>query len=145
MKSNDQWHKVVVRNRSEFLRRMMLELSGNSSISLEGNLSYCKFSDVILLSRDETVLLKRNTALPKQDFAVLKLTSETVGEVFKQIMTAGLKKAIIHVQIERSGLLELAAYDNFSPNCVLTGSGVGLSLLNELKSSGVICSFQKIG
>jgi hypothetical protein len=123
----------------------MLELSGNSSISLEGDLSYCRFSDVILLSRDETSLLKRNTTLPRQDFAVLKLTPETVGGVFKQIMAAGLKKAIIHVQIERSGLLELAAYDNFSPDCVLTGSGVSLSFLDELKDSGVIRSFQKIG
>ncbi len=145
MKSSDQRHKVVVKNKSEFLRRLMLELSGNSSISLEGNLSYCKFSDVILLSRDETGLLKRNATLPKQDFAVLKLTSETVGEVFRQIMTAGLKKAIIHVQIERSGLLELAAYDNFSPDCVLTGSGVSLSLLDELKNLGVILSFQETG
>src|ERR1051325_4495136 len=104
MKSSDQRHKVVVRDRPEFLRRLMLELSGNSSISLEGDLSYCRFSDVILLSRDETSLLKRNTTLPRQDFAVLKLTPETVGGVFKQIMAAGLKKTIINVQSERRRL-----------------------------------------
>ena len=89
----------------------MDELAGDARISLEGDLSHCRFTEDVIVSRDETDLLKRNTLWLRQDFVVLRLTPETVASIFKQVMAAGLKRAIIHVQIERHGLLTFVAFE----------------------------------
>lgn len=120
----------------------MVELAGDASISLEGDLSHCRWPEDLLISHEETASLKRNTLWPRQDFVMLQLTPDTIEPIFKQVMSAGLKRAIIHVQIERNGVLELAAYDNFHPNCVITGPGVSIGLLEELKSTTVLRDFR---
>jgi len=120
----------------------MEELAGNAQLSLEGDLSRCRFTDDVVVAREETPTLKRNTIAPKQDLVVLRLTPETVDPIFKQVMAAGLKRAIIHVQIERNGVPELGAYDNFHPECVVTGPGVSWALLEELKKSNVLRDFK---
>ena len=51
---------------------------------------------------------------------------------------------IIHIQIERSGLLQFGSYDNFHRECVVCYTGVETSLLNRHKSSGVIRSWQVV-
>ncbi len=94
------------------------------------------------MAHDETLTLKRNTIAPKQDFVVLRLTPETVDAIFKQVMAAGLKHAIIHVQIERNGVPELGAYDNFYHESVVTGPGVSSTLLQELKKLNVLRDFR---
>lgn len=139
-------HQVSVRDKPAFLHRMMVELAGKSHISLEGDLSQCRFDDKGEdLSPNETAILKRSTLWPKQEFVVLRLTSDKVNPIFNAIMRAGLKRAIIHIQIERNGVLELAAYDNFHPECVVTGPGINRTLLEELKSSEVIAGFGAAG
>jgi hypothetical protein len=135
-------HRLDVRDKPEFLHRLMVELSGNAQLSLEGDLSRCRFTDDVVITRDETPTLKRNTTAPRQDFVVLRLTPETVDPIFKQVMAAGLKHAIIHVQIERNGVPELGAYDNFHPECVVTGPGVSSVLLEELKNANVLRAFK---
>jgi hypothetical protein len=133
---------VNVRDKPGFLRRLMAELAGNAHMSLEGDLSHCRFAEGVVVGREETGSLKRNTLAPKQDFVVLRLTPETVEPIFNQLMAAGLKRRIIHVQIERNGVLELGAYDNFHRECVVTGHAVSLALLDELKSTDVVHDFK---
>lgn len=135
-------HWVDVRDGSAFLHRLMVELAGNTQLSLEGDLSRCRFTDDVVMAHDETLTLKRNTIAPKQDFVVLRLTPETVDAIFKQVMAAGLKHAIIHVQIERNGVPELGAYDNFYHESVVTGPGVSSTLLQELKKLNVLRDFR---
>lgn len=135
-------HSVNVRDKPGFLHRLMIEMAGDATMSLEGDLSRCRFTDDVVLSHDETNMLKRNTITPKQDFIVLRLRPETVAPIFKQVMAAGLKRAIIHVQIERNGVLELGAYDNFDPVCVVTGPRINIELLNELTSKNVLRNFR---
>ncbi|MCW5554960.1 MAG: hypothetical protein KIS67_22700 [Verrucomicrobiae bacterium] len=121
----------------------MIELAGdNVLISLEGDLAQCRFLDDMVISWDETANLKRQTRVPKDDFIVLRLTSETVGPIFEQVAAVGLARAIVHVQIERNGVIELGAYDNFHPECVVTGSGVSPTLLDELKEERIIRDYQ---
>ncbi|MBE0542101.1 MAG: hypothetical protein IH623_11990 [Verrucomicrobia bacterium] len=122
---------------------MMHELAGNDAlISLEGDLSRCRFPGDLVTSRDETINLKRQTLVPTEDFIVLRLTSEMVAPIFEQIASAGLTCAIVHVQIARKGVTELGAYDNFHPECVVTGSGVSTTLLDELKDKRIIRDYQ---
>jgi hypothetical protein len=139
---NTMSHSVNVRDKPAFLRRLMIELAGNAHISLEGDLSRCKIGDGVVVTREETAILKRNTLAPIQDFAVLRLVPETVAMIFKQVMAAGLNRAIVHVQIERDGVLELAAYDHFDPECVVTGPSISPALLCELKNTNVLREFR---
>jgi hypothetical protein len=135
-------HWLNVRDRPGFLHRLMVELAGDAQLSLEGDLSRCRFTDDVVIARDKTGTLKRNTIAPRQDFVVLRLSPETVDPIFKQVMAAGLKQAISHVQIERNGVPELGAYDNFHPECVVTGPGVSSILLVELKNANVLRGFR---
>jgi len=120
----------------------MTELAGDSRISLEGDLSRCRFPDDLVVSRDETGVLKRHTLVPRQDFVVLRLSADAVAPIFQQVLSAGLKHPIIHVQIERAGVMELGAYDNFHAECVVTGPGMSAELLDELKSKSVLRDFK---
>ncbi len=141
--ANQMSHTPNVSDKPRFLHRLMIALAGDARLSLEGELSHCRFPEEIVVGSDETSTLKRHTLYPRQDFVVLRLSPETVEPIFKQVMAAGLKRAIIHVQVERSGVLELGAYDNFHPDCVTTGPAVSLVLLEELKSTGVLHDFGK--
>jgi hypothetical protein len=137
-------HWPHVRDRPAFLRRLMEEFAGGR-MSLEGDLSRCNFPDDMVLAREEAGILRRNTLFPRQDFVVLRLEPETVAPIFQAVMAAGLSRAIIHVQIERAGVIQLGAYDHFHPKCVVTGPDVSAMLLSELQSAGVLSRFQVAG
>jgi hypothetical protein len=134
-------HWIDVRDKPGFLHRLMSELAGRARMSLEGDLSKCHFTDDHVVARDEDLVLKRSTLSPRLGFVILKLEPEAVAALFKQVIAAGLKKNIIHVQIERNGSLQLGAYDNFHPDCVVTGPEVSAELLEKMKISGVVRSF----
>jgi hypothetical protein len=134
-------HLLHVRDKPAFLPRLM-EIFAGGHMSLEGDLARCVFPADIVLTYDELGVLRRNTIAPRQDFVVLRLEKETVAPIFRQLMAAGLKRAILHVQIEREGVLQLGAYDNFHPECVVTGPGLSATLLAELQSSGILRNYQ---
>jgi len=134
-------HWPHVRDKAAFLRRLMEEFVGGR-MSLEGDLSRCAFPQDIVLSREEDGVLKRNTLAPQQDFVVLQLEQDTVPLIVKEVLAAGLKRAILHVQIEHAGVLQLGAYDNFHPGCVVTGPAVSPALLAELQSAGILRDYQ---
>ena len=136
-------HWLNVRDKPGLLHRLMREFSGGQ-MSLEGDLSKCKFADEMVVSRDEIGLLKRSTLYPRQDFVVLRLEPENIAPIFKNVLAAGLSRAIIHVQIEHGGVLQLGAYDNFHPDCVVAGPAVSKSLLAELKSKQVLRDFSVV-
>ena len=135
-------HWLDVRDKPAFLHRLMTELAGNALMSLEGDLSKCQFAEGVVVSREETGVLKRATRSPELDFCVLKLNPETIKAIFTQIIIAGLSDDIIHVQIEKTEVLELGAYDNFHSDCVVTGSGIGKMLLDELAQRKIIRNYR---
>jgi glucose dehydrogenase len=134
-------HWIDVRDKPGFLQQLMVELAGDARMSLEGDLSKCNFADDQVVSWEETPLLKRSTLSPRLDFVIVKLEPNTILPVFKQVLTAGVKDANIHIQIERNGLLQLGAYDSFHRDCVVTGPEVSANLLASMKASGVVRSF----
>ena len=85
--------------------------------------------------------MKRHTVAPVLDFLVLRLEPELADRIFSQVSRIGLREDIVHVQIEKGGRLELTAYDNFHPECVVTGPAVPAELLLELQAAGVIRGF----
>jgi hypothetical protein len=81
--------------------------------------------------------LKRNTIWPKQDFAVVPLTTAAENLVLSAIGGNPPKK-LIHIQIERAGVLEFGAYDNFQS--VLLGPGINPEFVTSLTTRGIITS-----
>jgi hypothetical protein len=134
-------HWPHVRDKAGFVRRLMEEFVGGR-MSLEGDLSRCAFPDDIVLGRGEEGALRRNTLTPRLDFIVLRLEPDTIPLIVKEMMAAGLRRAIIHVQIDHGGVLQLGAYDNFYPGCVVTGPGVSPALLTELHSAGILRDYK---
>lgn len=138
--ANSHW--IDVRDKSAFLHRLMIELAGNARLSLEGDLSKCHFADELTVRHEEAGVLKRATLSPELDFFVLKLNAETVKTIFSQISLAGLNDGIVHFQIEKAGVLELGAYDNCHPDCVVTGPSISKALLDELAERKIISGYK---
>lgn len=131
------------RDKPGLLRAMMRALAGDARISFEGDLSRCVFADNLTASADETEALCRQTVVPKQDFVVLPLELDTVQPILDVVLPGRrYLDDIIHIQIERHGQLQFGSYDNFHRECVVCYAGVETTLLDQLKSSGVIRSWQ---
>jgi hypothetical protein len=73
--------------------------------------------------------LKRNTIWPRPDFAIAPLTKTSREHVIRAI-GGNVPKKVIHIQIERAGILEFGAYDNFQP--VVFGPGLSPEFLSSL-------------
>lgn len=139
---NGVTHRLEVRKNAALFHHLISQLAGGAILSLEGDLSRCKFDPRLIAATDEVGLLKRNTTWPRQDFIALYLEPENVDAILKEAMAAGFKNGIIHIQVERHGELQFGCYDNFSTGGVWTGSDIRTSFLNDLQSTGVIASYQ---
>jgi hypothetical protein len=138
MSSSAPSHWVKVFDRRGFLHRIMTELAGGGAlISFEGRLSRCRFAkDAVVETRGEAGLLRRSTDWPPRDFIVLRLEAETVQAIFKQVDRWRVR--LVHVQIEKDGVLQLVARENFRSGCVFTGPQISTDLLNALQSARII-------
>jgi hypothetical protein len=111
--------KILDKRRS--LISAMEKLLGNSRISLEGDLSRTGICDLAEVTREETLILRRNTLWPKQDFVVLPLELDRVKEIISAV-GGTIPKALHHIEIEKDGRLEPGVYDNFTPSTTFLGS-----------------------
>jgi hypothetical protein len=71
-------------------------------------------------SRDETRTLKRNTTSPIQDFVILPLEPDSVRPI---IVAVGgtVPNSILHIQIEKHGMIQFGLYDCFHPEAMFFG------------------------
>jgi hypothetical protein len=126
-----------IRDKRLFLLAAMELLTGDTQISLEGELSATRLSSVPGATGDETEVLKRNSIAPKLDFCVLPLDA---GEARAILIALGgtIPRGVLHVQIQRGGKLELRLYDRFSPDVSFFGPSVTLQFLAQLQSEGLL-------
>jgi hypothetical protein len=101
----------------------MYELAGDALVCFEGNLTGLGLLSLPGGSSEETANLKRATNFPKQDFIVLPLEPPLIPAIVSA-MGGTVSRRIIHVQIEKRGVREFAAYDNFDRACVVLGPGM---------------------
>ena len=127
----------LVRDKRRLLLAMMEEFAGDAHISFEGDLSALPLSSIPGASQEETAVLKRNTQWPKKDFIVLPLESSTSKTIVSAI-GGTVPNTIIHIQIEKGGTLQFAAYDNFHPQCIVFSSTVKPAILESLVSESIV-------
>lgn len=137
-------YMVDARDKPGFLVALMKYLAGSDSrISFEGDLSKCDFSALPSQHTEPNGAFQRNTTSPKQDFVIVPLTSETIRPILDQILPeARCVHDIMHIEIEKGGELVLSACDNFHHECTAVSPSVPTSILDSLKSSGVIRSYK---
>jgi hypothetical protein len=116
---------------------MMEEFAGGAHISFEGDLSALRLTSVPGASQEETGVLKRNTLWPKQDFIILPLEPSTSKTIVSAI-GGTVPNSIIHIQIEKGGALQFAAYDHFHPQCIVFNPAVKQSILESLVSESIM-------
>jgi len=126
-----------VRDKVRFLTAMMDELAGDAHVSFEGDLRRLNFSTLAGVSDQPSSVLKRNTIWPKQDFIIVPL-EPSMGTRVIAALGGVIPRAIIHIQIEKSGRLEFGAYDNFHPECIFFGSAVREAVIERLASQEII-------
>jgi hypothetical protein len=126
-----------VRDKSRFLIALMAELAGNAHISFEGNLSKLSLHDLPGASTEETPILKRNTTSPRLDFVVLPLEPTNIPQIVKAF-GGTLPKAIIHIQIEKSGQHAVGLYDNFHPDSIFLSPEIPEEFIQALTVQGSI-------
>jgi CO dehydrogenase nickel-insertion accessory protein CooC1 len=68
---------------------------------------------------------------------VVPLEADSIGTILAAIGGA-LPRKIIHVQVEKAGILQFGAYDQFQPGCIVFGSTVNRRFLEALVSQGVM-------
>jgi hypothetical protein len=131
-----------VLDKQRLFRLVMEELAGDAHISFEGNFDGLRLLAVAGAVDKETPTLKRNTSSPKQDFAVVPLEAGS-SETILAAIGGALPRKIIHVQIEKAGLLLFGAYDQFQPSCIHFGRTVNRQFLEALVSQGVIAHISR--
>lgn len=134
MNSSAHWQ---VRNKPALLLALTEKLGGNAHICFEGDLHGFNLDKFPGVSDNETAVLKRNTIWPKQDFLVIPLES-SMGQKFLSAMSGAVPQRIIHLQIEKDGVLQFGAYDNFYPECLFFGPAFNQEFLDSLVIRGIL-------
>jgi hypothetical protein len=136
-------YSLDVRDPIELVRALISELGPGGHLSLEGDLSRLDKSVRAIASSEERAGLRRNTLIPQQDFIVLPLDDKSIPLIEAQVLhSVGLRRRVIHVQIEQAGELVFGAYDDFHPECVWVSEAVGADLLERMVAEGILRSFK---
>ena len=130
--------RFVVREKQALVAKLMEFLAGDFSfVSFEGRFSDLPLASFPEVSNHETKLLKRNTLWPEQDFVVVPLRPGT-WEALRSALGTFPFKRVLHVQIERNGVLEFGAYDNFSTMSLFFGRSLEHTLIPELIKADIL-------
>jgi hypothetical protein len=129
-----------VQDKRRLLLAMMEELAGGAHVSFEGDLRGLTLSSMPGASGEPTAALKRNTLQPKQDFVVVPL-EPSMGQRIITAIGGTVPGAIIHIQIEKDGQLQFAAYDNFYPESIYFGSAVKEAVIQSLVSQNIMRAY----
>jgi hypothetical protein len=126
-----------VRKKGQLLLALMEELEGNAHVSFEGNLRSLLLLTYPGASSEPTDVLNRNTRWPIQDFVVAPLELSSSKKIYAALGGV-VPRTVLHVQIEKNGVLQFGAYDDFHPECIFFGSAVTSQVLESLVSNDIL-------
>lgn len=124
-----------MRAKGQSLLALMKELEGNAHISIEGDLRALRLATYPRASTDPTDVLKPITS--GTDFVVLPLEHPTSEKIYTAL-GGRVPKKILHVQIEKNGVIQFGVCDYFHPECIAFGNAVPQAVVESLVSNGVI-------
>ena len=133
-----------VRDKAGTLWAICAEFVERGEISFEGNLSRFALTSIPGSTTEERGLLKRATKSPRLDFVVVPLTKQTMAHLKVALAGAnvfGWQGDLIHVQLQSSGQLVFAAYDNFHKDCVVAQDPISVGFLQALAKRGLLRSY----
>jgi hypothetical protein len=133
----------IIYDKPRLLLALMEELASNASrMSFEGKLEVFNILSFPGARREETDILKRHTIWPKQDFVIVPLEPLSASRILAA--TGGrVPRRVVHMQIERAGVLEFGAYDSFDPDCLFFGPAIKGHFLAALVELGILQSAVK--
>jgi len=126
-----------VRDKGQFLLTLMEEFESDAHVSFEGDPQSLPLSIYPGVSFQPTEALKRGTLWPKQDFIVVPLELSSSKQIYAALGGA-VPKTVLHIQIEKDGVLQFGAYDHFHPQCIFFGSAVRPELVASLVSRDIL-------
>jgi|SRR5580693_9376391 hypothetical protein len=124
-----------VRDKGKLLLTLMKELEGDAHISIEGDLRAIRLSTYPGASTEPTAVLKPITF--GTDFVVVPLARSASGKIYAALAETVPKK-VLHVQIEKNGVIQFGAYDYFHPECISFGNAIPEAVIASLVSNGII-------
>ena len=128
--------QVRVRMPVQFVCWALRHFTNDCFLSLEGNLSGFDPSLMPGASLEPSVVLRRNTTYPIQDFVILPATSGSTELICQRILPqVGLKQQAIHVQVASENRLVLGAFDKFQH--VWIDGDIGSEIVS-LREAGII-------
>lgn len=114
-------------------------LCAGGRCSLEGDLARLRVAACAGVTSEEDHWFRRNTIVPRRDFAVVPLTPANLAHLCDALRAADPEmEAIDHVLIASPSELVLMAYDWFHDETTTCASSVPTALLRELASRGVL-------
>ena len=131
-------------DKGQLLLALMEEFEGDAHVSFEGELRSLPLWTYPGASSLPTDVLKRNTVWPIQDFIVVPLEPSSSKRIYLALGGA-VPKTVLHVQIEKGGVLQFGAYDNLHPECIFFGSAVRQGLVESLVSKHILQSLTESG
>lgn len=131
---------LFVRDAARVLNHFMTALAGDARVSFEGDIAHLRFPLMLKPSPCETAVLHRQSLVPRLEFVTLPLEAATVQPILDLVAPGGrLIPQVVHVQIEKKGRLEFAAYDRFADDAVTCGGGTTpVRTLWHLERTGAI-------
>jgi hypothetical protein len=106
-------------------------------ISFEGDLGALSVTSLPGVSAEETTVLRRNTLWPKKDFVILPLEPDLTDGIIN-VIGGTVPKAILHIQIEKAGRLELSLCDSFDPRAMFFGPSLPANFLFRFEAEAIL-------
>jgi hypothetical protein len=140
-----RYRQLKVRDCQGTLWAFYRQYEGMALASFEGDLRGLRLQEIPGFSTSETASLRRQTFSPELDFCIVPIASDTIAILKKKFSMPGVlgeNGVVIHTQLEVSEQAVLIACDNFHDDCTVAAETVPDAFLEELKSRGLIRSYQ---
>jgi hypothetical protein len=112
-------------------------LAGGAAISFEGGPGVRGLQRIDGASGDETPILRRNTSWPRQEFVIVPLNSGNTPLIWRG-PGGTISRDILHIQIQRGGILAFAAYDILRPGCISFGPQIESTFIESLMADRIL-------
>lgn len=137
--------KLRPKNAAALVIQVLEALAGEDAfVSFEGFTLPASIVGIPGVVREETAVLRRNSASPVLEFVVVPLSSLTMPTLKAVIIESGAlsdEQGLVHIQVAKAGQLAFGSYDNVHEECTVLYEPYTRILGEALVKSGCATSF----